>query len=85
MGRIMVVKQVCELSSGGVLVLLGFPRGIWNCMCCLMEVEKDGGKVGVSEPRLNEEFGKKAIGDVFSGGEEACWIRCENLVPEKAD
>lgn len=24
MGRIMMVKQVCELSSGGVLVLLGF-------------------------------------------------------------
>lgn len=56
MGRIMVAKQVCELSSGGVLVLLGFPRGIWNCMCCLMGVEKDGGKVGVSELRLNEEF-----------------------------
>lgn len=28
-------------------------------MFCLMGVEKDGGKVGLSEPRLREEFGKK--------------------------
>lgn len=27
MGRIMVLKQVCELSSSGVLVLLGFTGG----------------------------------------------------------
>lgn len=58
MGRIMVVKQVCELNSGGVLILLGFLGG-WNYMGCFTGVEKDGDKVGVSEPRLNEEFGKK--------------------------
>lgn len=54
-------------------------------MSCLTEVEKDGGKVGVSELRLNEEFGKKATADVFSGGEEVCWMGWEILVQEKAD
>lgn len=39
-----------------------------------MEGVEDGGKAGMSKPRLNEEFGKKAIRDVFSGGEEVCWM-----------
>lgn len=34
-------------------------------MCCLTGVEKDGGKVGVSEPRLNKEFGKRPL-EMFS-------------------
>lgn len=33
MGRIMVVKQVCELSSAGVLVLLGFLGGGFGTVC----------------------------------------------------
>lgn len=61
MGRIMVVEQVCELSRGGVLVLQGFLGGIWNCMCCLMGVQKDGGKVGVSEPRLMRGLKKRPL------------------------